>query len=164
MGDHAFSGIFDRHDPIIRSAFLDLSENVGDGLLGGVMEAGSEAPDGGLMGESGFRTKIGDDECFFESERAGHDFPVNRAKLLCRHRAGVEFGDAVQDSAFAMRSVDFLAALAFNFANGQDMTCALAKESDELLVELINGFAMFGNVQNTGRMKKGGRRINLKQS
>lgn len=154
MGDHAFGGIFDGHDPVIGTAFLNLGENFGDGFLGGVMEAGAEAPNGGLMGECGFGAEVGDAECFFKGERTGHDFPVNRAKLFCGHRAGVELRDTVEDGAFAVRSVDFLAALAFDFADGQNVTGPFAEELDQLFVELIDGFAMFGNVQNGISMKK----------
>jgi hypothetical protein len=154
--DYAFGGIFHRYDAVIRAALLHLGENVRDGLLRGVFQAGAEPANGGLVREGSFRAEIGDAQGLFQCERAGHDFTINRLQLFGGHWAGIQFGHAVEHSPFAMRRVDFLAAGVFDFADGQDMAGAFAQEPHKLLVELINRLAMFGKVQNARRMQNDG--------
>jgi hypothetical protein len=52
-----------------------------------------------------------------------------------------------------MWRVNFLAGFAFDVANGEHVARALTQQPHELRVELVNRLAMFGNVQNEGRMK-----------
>ena len=144
VGDHAFGGIFHRHDAIVRTVFADLGENIRDGFLRRVFQAGAEAFDRRLMRESGFRPEIRDAHRLFKRERAGHDFAVNGAELLVGHRAGIVAADAIEHGTFAMRRVDFLAGRQLDFADGEDVLRACVEQLDDLRVELVNRFAMFG--------------------
>jgi len=49
-----------------------------------------------------------------------------------------------------MRRVNFLAGFELNFTNPQDEFGALVEQLDDVRVELVNGFAMFGD-GNRGR-------------
>ena len=61
-------------------------------------------------------------------------------------RAGVQFAQALEHGAFAVRRVDFLAGLELDFADVQDVAGALVQQLDDLRVELVDGLAMFRNV------------------
>ena len=95
------------------------------------------------MRERGFGTKIRNGHGLFERQRAGHDFAVNRAKLLVRNRSGVVRADAVEHGALAVRRINFLARRQLDFADGQHMARAFVEELDDLRVQFINRLTMF---------------------
>ena len=147
VGDDAFGGVFHGHNAVIRAAFADFGKNIGNGLLRSIFQAGAEAADGCLMGESGFRTEIGDVHGLLQREGAGHDLAIDGLKLFAGDRAGIEAGDAVQYGALAMRRINFLAGLALDRANGEHVACAFVQKAHELLVQCINGLTMYWNAQ-----------------
>ncbi len=153
MRDDAFGGIFDRHHAVIRAVFADLGENVGDGFLRRITQAGAELADGRLMREGRLRAEIGDDHRLLERQRAGHDFAVDGAQLLVGHRPLVQLADALQHGAFAVRRVNLLAGLELHGADGQHVFRALIEQPDDARVQLVNRLAMFGNVHSPGRMQ-----------
>src|SRR5882762_10813644 len=145
MGDNALGGILDGNNSVVCAVLADFAEDVGDRLLSGVKQAGAEAPNGGLVREGGFGSQIRDRKRFLERKRAGHDLAINGAQRFIGHRAGVQLADPMKNSALAMRSVDFFAGFEFDFADGKDMPGALVKKLDDLRVQLVDRFAMFGD-------------------
>ena len=147
VSDDAFGRILDRDDAVIRAVFADFAENVSDGLLWRVVKARAKSANGGLVSESGFGSEIRDGERFLERESAGHDFAINGAQGFAGHWAGIQAADAIQDSTFAVWSVDFFTGFKFDFADGQNVFGAFVEELDDLPIQPVNRFAMFGNVQ-----------------
>src|SRR6185369_1456874 len=98
--------------------------------LRGITQAGTESPDGGLMRERGFGPEVSDGERLLERQRAGHDFPVDRAERIVGHWTFVPFADAMQHGAFAVRRVDFLAGLELDLADREHVFRALVQELD----------------------------------
>src|SRR5207248_7731014 len=89
----------------------DLGENIGDGLLRGVVKARTEAPDGSLVREGGFRTEIGDGKRLLKDQGAGHDLAVNGPQRFVGDRACIQLADALKHGQFPVRGVDFLSRL-----------------------------------------------------
>ena len=147
MRDDAFRGIFHGHDAVIRAVPGDLGENVRDGFLRRVFQAGTKTFDRRLMRERRLRPEIRDGHGLFERERAGHDFAVDRAQLLVGHRPGVGLADALEYRAFAMRRVNLLARRELDVADGEDVARAFVEQPDDVRVQLVNRLAMSGNVQ-----------------
>ncbi len=145
--DDAFRGIFHRHHAVIRAVLGDLGENVRDGFLRPVAQARTEPLDCRLMRERRLRAEIRDGHGLFERERAGHDFAVDCAQLLVRHRSGVGRADALEHGAFAMRCVNLLARRELDVADGQHVARAFVEQPDDVRIQLVNRLAMFGNVQ-----------------
>jgi hypothetical protein len=143
---NALGGVFDRDHAIVRAVLADLGEDVSDGLLRGVTQAGAEAADCRLVGERRLRPKIGNRQGLLERQGAGHDLPVNRPQRIVGKRTLVLPADPLQHRPFAVRRVNLLAGLALHFADGQDVFGPLVQELDELRVELVDGLAMFENV------------------
>src|ERR1700744_5599782 len=104
------------------------------------------------MCEGRFRSEIRDGHGLLKREGTGHDFTVNGAKLLVRHRPGVVAADAFEHGALTVRGVNLLARRHLDFADGKDVLRALIEQLDDLGVELVNRLTMFGNVQSGGRM------------
>ena len=46
-----------------------------------------------------------------------------------------------------MRGINFLAGFEFHFADGEDVPGPLVEELDDLSIQPVDRFAMFGNVQ-----------------
>ena len=97
------------------------------------------------MREGGFGPEISDSHGLLERKRAGHDFAVDGAQGLVGHRSLVFAKDALEDGALAVRGVDFFAGLKFDFADGENVLSAFVEELDDVGVELVDGFPMFGN-------------------
>ena len=144
--DDALGGVLDGDHAIVRAVFADFGEDIGDGLLRRVEQAGAEAADGGLVGEGRLGPKIGNGEGLLERQGAGHDFAVNGPQRLVGNRPLVLPADPLQDGPFAVRRVNLLVGLALDFADGQHVLSPLVHELDDLRVELVNGLAMFGDV------------------
>ena len=149
---HPFGRIFHRHHAVIGALFADFGEDVRDGFLGGIKQAGAEFLDGGLMSESGLRPEISDGHRFLEREGAGHDLAVNGAQGIGGDGALVQLANALQDRAFAVGDINRLARLDLDFANLQNVPGALVQQLDDLGVELIDGFAMFRNIHDLARI------------
>ncbi len=145
MSDHAFGRIFHRNHSVVRAVLGHLRENVRDGLLRRVTQARTESLHGGLVRKSRLRPEVGDGHRFLQRQRAGHDFAVNGAQRIILDRPVVEFADALQHDALAVRRVDGLAGLKLDFANLQNVLRALVEQMDDLRVELVDGLAMIGN-------------------
>jgi hypothetical protein len=125
--DHALGGIFHRHDTVVCAVFANLGENVRDGFLRRVSQARTKTTNRGLMRERGFRPEIRDGQSLFQRQRARHDFAINGAQLVIRHRPLVMVADARQHRAFAMWHIDFLARLEFDFTDGEDVARAVVE-------------------------------------
>ena len=151
--DHALGGVLDRHHAVVCVLSADLGEHVGDGFLRDVAQAGAEPADGGLMRERGLRAEVGDGHRLLQRQCAGHDLAINHAQLVIGHRPLVEMADAVEDGAFAVRRINFLAGLELDIADGQPVTRAFIEQPHNLLVQPVNHLAMFGNVHYQGRMQ-----------
>jgi hypothetical protein len=122
---HPFGRIFHRHHPVIGAVLADFGENVGDGFLRRVTQAGAEALHGRLMRERRLRPEVGDGHRFLQRQCAGHDLPVNGAQRFVLDRALVELADALQNHPLAMRHVNGLAGLDLDLADLQDvLACA----------------------------------------
>ena len=104
------------------------------------------------MRERGFRPEVGDGEHFFQRQRAGHDFPVNRAQRVVGHRPRIQFAQAVQHGPLAVRCVNLLARFELDFADGQHVFGALVQQPDDVRVQAVDRLAMFGYVHNQWRM------------
>src|SRR6266404_3771456 len=146
VGDDALGGILDRHHAVIGAVFRDLGENVRDGFLRGITQAGTEPPDGRLVREGRLRPEIGDGHGFLERERAGHDLAVNGAERLAGDGALVQAADALKHGAFAVRRINFLTRLDFDGADFQHVLGAVVQQFDDLRVELVYRLAMLRNV------------------
>ena len=70
-----------------------------------------------------------------------------RPQTIDRIRALVAPANPVQHGALPMRRVNFLPRLELDLTDRQDMFGALVQQLDDMRIELVNGFAMFGNVQ-----------------
>src|SRR5688500_11590553 len=114
------------------------------------MEARTEAAHGGLMRERRFGTEEGNGHRFFQRQRAGHDLAIDRAQRVVADRTAIELANALQHGEFAMRHVDFLAALHFHLADFEDVTRALVEQTDNLLVEFVDRLPMIANVHAEG--------------
>ena len=152
VGDHTFGGVLHRDDAVIRARLADLGEDIGDGFLRNVTEAGTEFLDGGLMRERRLRPEVGDGHRLFQGQSARHDFTVNGAQLVFGHRPLVEFTDALEHGAFTVRRINFLARLELEFADGEHVPRALIEQPDDLRVQPVDGLAMLGNAHNPGSM------------
>ncbi len=71
------------------------------------------------MRERRLRAEVCDGHGLFERERAGHDFAINRAQLLAGHRSGIRFANPLEDRAFAVWRVNFLAGFQFDTTDGE---------------------------------------------
>ena len=69
------------------------------------------------MRERGFRSEVRDGQRLLQRQRAGHDFAIDGAQGFIGDGAGVLFADAGEHGEFAVRRVDFLASLEFDFAD-----------------------------------------------
>ena len=97
------------------------------------------------MCESGFGPEIGNGHGLLERERAGHDFAIDGAKGVVGDGSLIFAGNALENGTLAVRGVDFFASFEFDFADGEDVFGALVEELDNVGVELVDSFAMFGN-------------------
>ena len=79
-----------------------------------------------------------------EREGAGHDFAVDGAQGGVGNGAGVVFADALEDGEFAVGRVDFFAGLELDVADLEDVLGAFVQQANDLFVELIDSFAVFG--------------------
>ena len=150
--DDAFGGILDRHDAVICAIFAHFGKNVGNGFLRGITQTGTKPANGGLMGESGFRPEIGNGHRFFQRERAGHDLTINRPQRFVRDGPVIQFANALEDRPLTMRRVNFFAGLELDVADLRAHVRALVQQLDDLGVQLVNGFAMLGNVHDEGSL------------
>lgn len=143
VGDDAFGGVFDGNDAVVGAAFANFGKDVGNSLLGEVLEAVSESADGGLVGEGGFRAKEGDGHRFFKREGAGHNFAVDGPQGAAGYRTLVEAVEFCEDGSFAVRRIDAAAAGQFDFPDSEHVFGALVEEADDFRVDGINGLAVF---------------------
>ena len=107
--DHAFGGVLDRHHAVVRAVLADLGEDIGDGLLRRVAQAGAEALDGRLVRERRLGPEIGHRQRLLQRQGAGHDFAVNRPQRVVGERPLVLPADPLQHRPFAVRRVNLLA-------------------------------------------------------
>ena len=144
--DDAFRGVLDGHHAVVRPVFADLMENVRDGLVRIIAQAGAKAADRGLMREGGLRSQIGDAHRLLQRQRARHDFAVNRANGLVGDRAFIQPADPLQHRQLAVRRVGLLAGFEFDGADLQDALRALVQEFDDLRIQFVDRLAVVGDV------------------
>jgi hypothetical protein len=144
--DDALGRVLHRDHAVVRAVLADLGEDIGDGLLRRVEQAGAETADGRLVGESRLGPKIGNGQGLLKRQGAGHDLAVNGPQRLVGDRPLVLPADPLQHRPFAVRRVNLLAGLALDLTDGQDVLGPLVQEFDDLRVALVNGLAMFGDV------------------
>jgi len=154
VSDYTFGGVFDGHNAVVRAVLADLGEDVGDGFLGGVAQARTEAADGSLVRERRLGTEIRDGHGLFQRQRAGHDFAINGAQLVAGHRPLVQVADALEDGALAVRHVNLPASLEFHFADGQHVLRAIIEQAHNLFIELVNRLAMLRDVHAEARVAR----------
>ncbi len=110
----AFGRVLDRHHAVVRAVLADLGEDIGDGLLRGVAQAGAEAADGRLVGEGRLRPQVGNGQGLLQRQGAGHDLAVNRPQRLVGERPLVLPADPLQHRPLAVRRINLLAGLALH--------------------------------------------------
>ena len=144
--DDALRGIFHRYHAVVRAVLGHFGKNVGDGFLCRVTQARAEFPDGRLVRESRFRPEVGDGHGFFQRQRAGHDFAINRPQRFLGDGPVVQLANTVKHRALAMRRINFLTRRKLDVADAEHVLRALVQQPHDLRVELINRFAMLGYV------------------
>src|SRR5207248_8823069 len=97
-------------------------------------------------GEGRFRSEKRDCHRFFERQLDRHDLAIDRAERLVSNRSFVELRCALQHSQLPMRRVNLLTMLELKAADFKHMTGPVIEQPDNLLVEIIDGFSVLGNV------------------
>ena len=92
------------------------------------------------------RAEKRDGHRLLQRQGAGHNFPINCAQRFLAHGPFVQPGHALKHSQFAVRRVNLLALLELEHADFEHVPGSLVQQSDNLLVEVVDGFAVLGNV------------------
>ena len=143
VGNDTFGGVLHGDYTVGGSIFFHLAEDLSDGFLWHIGEAGTEAAYGGLMGVGGFRTEKGNLEALLQRDGGAHHLAVNVPKGFIRQDAVGNFADATQESLLAVGLIDGLAGGELRLTNAKDVLGAAVQQLDNLGVNLVNRAAMF---------------------
>ena len=143
VGNDTFGGVLHGDDTVGGSIFFHLTEDLSDGFLRDIGEAGAEAAHGSLMGVGGFRAEEGDLEALLQRDGGTHHLTVNVPKGFIGQDTVGDFADATQESLFAVRLIDGLAGGKLGLANAKHVLGAAVQQLDDLGVNLVNRAAMF---------------------
>ena len=141
--DDPLGGVFDGDAAVVGVIGLDLAEDIGDAVFGGVIDTVTEFGHGGLMGIGGLGAEERDLQGTFEGEGTGHDLMVDGAEGLFLHGTLVEFGQSVKEAFLTFGDIDGGEAPVFELADFENVFIALIEQCDDLGVDPVDVVPQF---------------------
>ena len=143
MGHHALGGILNGHDAIVGLLSGHLVEHIGNGPLGRIRQRGTEASQGGLMGERRLGPQISDGQAALQRKGARHDLAVNGPQTFVGNRPLIVAENLLEHGPLPMRCINLLAVTGLNGPDLQHVTRTLVEQAHDVGVQRIDGLTVF---------------------